>query len=349
MYSLDDLETFGSVWSARRRGAAGSSWISNLSCGSRPAAPAVLRAMALLAIALPMAYAQTTAGLISGTVTDPQGAAVPGASVAALNQDQKTTVHTNADIAGQFVFPNLLPGRYTITVEAKGFKTLRKVDVVLNANATVALAGLQLQVGTQVETVEVVAQGQEVQTDTAQRGDTLIGNQIEHIEVNGQSPLALLNLVPGVYETGSGVGAANINGNRFDSEHVMLNGATNMDTGYDNGWMAQVSLDAVQEVTVLTSNYQAQYGRSAGAQINIVTKNGSSQFHGTGFEYFRDKGMNANTWTNNRVGTPRPLTITTTQASISEARFLCRTNSTGTGISCSSFETNCGSTIRLRR
>ena len=269
------------------------------------AATTVLQLLTLLLILVQMATAQTTAGLISGTVTDPQGAAVPEASVAALNQDQKRTVHTNADMAGQFVFPNLLPGRYTITVEAKGFKTLREVDVVLNANATVALGGLQLQIGTQVETVEVVAQGQEVQTDTAQRGDTLIGTQIEHIEVNGQSPLALLNLVPGVYETGSGVGAANINGNRFDSEHVMLNGATNMDTGYDNGWMAQISLDAVQEVTVLTSNYQAQYGRSAGAQINIVTKSGSSQFHGTGFEYFRDKGMNANTWTNNRVGTPR--------------------------------------------
>src|SRR6516162_8141539 len=118
MYSLGDLQTFGSVWGADRRGAAGSIWISNLFCCSRPAAPAVLRAMALLAIALVIAYAQTTAGLISGTVTDPQGAAVPVASVTALNQDQKTTVHTNADMAGQFVFPNLLPGRYTITVEA---------------------------------------------------------------------------------------------------------------------------------------------------------------------------------------------------------------------------------------
>lgn len=141
MYSLGHLQTFASVWSAHRRGAAGSSGISNLRRSSRPVAPAILRAMALLAIALPIAYAQTTAGLISGTVTDPQGAAVPEASVAALNQDQKTTVHTNADMAGQFVFPNLLPGQYTITVEAKGFKTLRKVDVVLNANTTVALGG----------------------------------------------------------------------------------------------------------------------------------------------------------------------------------------------------------------
>src|ERR1035437_4536234 len=117
MYSLGDLQTFGSVWSAHRRGAAGSSGISNLLRSSRPAGPAVLRAMALLAIGLPMAYAQTTAGLISGTVIDPQGAAVPEASVAALNQDQMTTVHTNADMAGQFVLPNLLPGRETRSEE----------------------------------------------------------------------------------------------------------------------------------------------------------------------------------------------------------------------------------------
>ena len=130
------------------------------------------------------------------------------------------------------------------------------------------------------QAVEVTSQGQEVQTETAQRGDTLISTQIQDIQVNGQSPLALLSLMPGIYATGDGVGGAYINGNRFDTQHVMLNGATNMDTGYNNGWMAQVSLDAVQEVSVLTSNYQAQYGRAAGGQINIITKSGASQFTG---------------------------------------------------------------------
>ena len=104
---------------------------------------AVLQLLTLLLILAQALPAQTTAGSISGRVTDPQDAAVPQAPVVALNQDQNTTVRTTADTAGQFVFSNLLPGRYTITVEVQGFKTLKNVDVVLNANATVALGALQ--------------------------------------------------------------------------------------------------------------------------------------------------------------------------------------------------------------
>ncbi|HWR52347.1 MAG TPA: carboxypeptidase-like regulatory domain-containing protein, partial [Bryobacteraceae bacterium] len=139
--------------------------------------------------------AQTTAGSISGRVADPQGAAVPEASVAILNQEQNSTQHTTADLEGKFVFPVLLPGSYTVTIEAKGFKTLKKVDVVLNANSSVALGALQLQVGDIIQTVEVVAQGQEVQVDTAQRGDSVIGQQIQDIQVNGQSPMFFLRLI----------------------------------------------------------------------------------------------------------------------------------------------------------
>ena len=285
MYRLGDLQTSGSLSTAHR------------SC-------AVLRATALLAIVLPLAYTQTTAGSISGSVVDPQNAAVPRCSVTALNEDRGSVQRTVTDVAGNFAFPILPPGYYTISVEAPGFNTLKRRNLVLNANAVVDLGSLQLQVGGVAQAVEVVSHGQEVQTETTQRGDSIIGTQVQDIEVNGQSPLALVNLVPGIYETGSGVGAAYVNGLRFDTEHVMVNGATDMDTGYNNGWMAPLSLDAVQEVTILTSNYQAQYGRAGGAQINIVTKSGSSQFHGAGFEYYRDHGLNANTWVNNRVGLP---------------------------------------------
>lgn len=263
----------------------------------------------LLLLILPAAVsAQTTAGSISGRVTDPQGAAIPQCSIAALNQEQNSTQRTVADIEGKFVFPVLLPGKYTITVEASGFKTLRRTDVVLNANSTVALGALQLEVGDIVQTVEVVAQGQEVQVDTAQRGDSVIGQQIQDIQVNGQSPMFFLRLIPGVYsnanlvESSQSYASANVNGGRADNMHMTVNGGTNQDTGANNGWMATLSLDTVREITILTSNYQAQYGRSSGAQISLVTKSGTSEFHGSGFEYFRDKGLNANSWTNNRTG-----------------------------------------------
>ncbi len=305
MYSRADEQTSISVRGAQRKETVGLSRLSDLLRDSWQGAPAFLRGIVFLAIALPFAYAQTTSGSISGTVLDQQSAAVPQCPVTALDQDRGSVQRTETDVTGYFVFRSLLPGRYTVTVEAQNFKTFKRRDVVLNANATVALGELQLEVGSVAQAVEVTSQGQEVQTETAQRGDTLISTQILDIQVNGQSPLALLSLMPGIYATGDGVGGAYINGNRFDTQHVMLNGATNMDTGYNNGWMAQISLDAVQEVSVLTSNYQAQYGRAAGGQINIVTKSGASQFHGAGFEYFRDRGLNANSWTNNRVGLPK--------------------------------------------
>ncbi|HWR53155.1 MAG TPA: hypothetical protein VN428_18755, partial [Bryobacteraceae bacterium] len=150
-----------------------------------------------------------------------------------------------------------------------------------------------------------------MQVDTAQRGDSVIGQQIQDIQVNGQSPMFFLRLIPGVYsnanltESGQAYASANVNGSRADTMHMTVNGGTNQDTGANNGWMATLSLDTVREITILTSNYQAQYGRSSGAQISLVTKSGSSQFHGSGFEYFRDKGLNANSWTNNRTGLPK--------------------------------------------
>ena len=268
--------------------------------------------LTLLLLLAQMLPAQTISGSISGRITDAHGAAVPQASITAANQEQNIRERTPANGEGQFVFPILPPGRYTITVEAQNFKTVIRRDVVLNANSTVALGALQLEVGTVVQTVEVVAEGQGVQLDTAQRGDSIIGQQIQDVQVNGQSPLFFTRTVPGVVsranlaESTQQYGTSNINGSQSTSLHVMVNGGTNQDTGANGGWMAPISLDNVQEVTVLTSNYQAQYGRSSGGQISIVTKSGSSTFHGSAFEYFRDRGLTANSWMNNRVGTPKP-------------------------------------------
>ncbi len=256
------------------------------------------------------AFSQTISSSISGTVTDPQHAVVPRASVSALNEEQKSNTRVVADDHGHFVFPLLLPGSYTISVEAPGFKTLEKTGIVLNANSVLTLQDIQMEVGGAVQTVHVQSQGQQVETDTAQRGDSIIGEQIQNLQVNGQSPLFFLSLVPGIYNPASYVestqqyGSTYINGNRSETLHVTVNGGTNQDTGGNSGWMAPVSLDAVQEFKVLTGSYQAQYGRSGGAQISLVTKSGTSQFHGMGFEYYRDHGLNANSWSNNLIGLP---------------------------------------------
>lgn len=285
-----------------------------LSSGARSLRFAAIATVAacLALVSLPRCIAaQTTAGSITGTLIDPAGAVVSNATVILVNSDRNTTEQIKTDDAGRFVFPIVLPGRYTITAEAGGFKKLERSNVVLSANTSLALGNLQFQLGASVETVQIEAQGLQIQTESSQRGDTVVGTQIENIQVNGQSPLLLIRMMPGVIsptsqaESGQQFGSIYANGARSGMAHITVNGGTNEDTGANSGWMAPISLDAVQEVNVLTSNYQAQYGRSGGAQINLVTKSGGSAFHGSGFEYYRDKGMNANTWTNNRVGLPK--------------------------------------------
>jgi hypothetical protein len=258
-----------------------------------------------------IARSQTTASSILGTVVDPQGAFVPKAAVTAKSLGKNTTTQVTTDAKGHYVFASLLPGQYAITVTAPGFSSITRTGINLNANSVLTLDNFQLKVGAVTETVQVRSSGQQLQLDTAQRGESIIGEQIQNIQVNGQSPLAFLSLIPGSYnpasyvQSGQGYGSTYINGSNNNQMHISVNGVTNEDTGSNNGWMAPISLDAVQEVQVLTSSYEAEYGRSSGPQISLVTKSGTSAFHGMGFEYYRDRSMNANDWFNNRVGLPR--------------------------------------------
>src|SRR5215475_6774285 len=218
----------------------------------------------LTLVSLPRCIAaQTTAGSITGALIDPAGAVVANATVILLNQDQHATTEIKTDAAGRFVFPIVLPGRYTITAEAPGFKKLERLNVILSANTALALGNLQFQLGASAETVQIEAQGLEIQTESSQRGGTVVGTQIENIQVNGQSPLLLIRMMPGVVsptsqaESGQQFGNIYANGTRSGMSHITVNGGTNEDTGANSGWMAPLSLDAVQEVNVLTSNYQA--------------------------------------------------------------------------------------------
>ena len=262
--------------------------------------------------ALPLA-GQTISGSISGTILDPQGAVVPLASVTARNVEQSTSVSTTTDNAGNFVFPQLLPATYALTIEKAGFKKFEQRNVVLNANTNVSVGNITLQVGAVAQTVEVVAQGAQLQTETAEHGTSIVGTQLQNIQVNGRSYLALLKLIPGVYTdrafdlNTNELGNIFVNGSRGNQQSLTLNGVYNTDSGANSRMLVTVSLDSVQELKVLTSNYDASYGRTAGAQIMVVTRGGGRDIHGSGYWYYRDKGMNANSWFNNRDGQPKPL------------------------------------------
>jgi len=278
----------------------------------------ILRALALipllcLSIALPIA-AQSTSASMSGNVQDKQGAAIANATVTIVEQDKEAKYTAQTDSQGRFVFPQLPPGRYTVSIEGAGFKKLERKDVNLNASDKMSLGEMVLEVGTVKETIEVQAEGAVLKTESAERSDALVGDQLQNVAVNSRSYLSLTNLIPGVVSTvnlqtagHAGLSSISANGARVDQNQLTLNGIGNVDTGNNGDQLATISLDSVQEFKILTSNYQAEYGRSAGAQIIVVTKSGASEFHGSGYLFHRHEGLNANNWKNNRDGFARQL------------------------------------------
>jgi len=259
-------------------------------------------------------WAQTTSGSISGSVRDAQNAVIPGANVAALEDQQKFTFTTKTDEVGRFVFTQVPPGTYTIKVETRGFKTLERTGLVLNANDRLTIGDLTLEIGQTTESVEVTATAVLLQTESAERGTALVSKQMTNIAVNSRSYLDLVKLVPGVVstinlETAGMGGLSNIaaNGQRVNSNQLSINGISNTDTGSNGSQNVTLSLDSIDEFKMLTGVYQAEYGRAMGAQISVVTKSGSSDLHGSGYWYHRNESMNANNWVNNRNGVARGL------------------------------------------
>ncbi len=254
---------------------------------------------------------------MAGRVADPQGAAVSGAvvTIEATGRNLKQTTKTAN--GGEFVVSGLLPGNYSITVESPGFKKLVRTGIPLDANDKLAVGVLTLEVGAVTESVEVNATAVMLQTESVERSSTVTGKQVENIEVNGRNALDMAKLVPGVqfttgtsYAIGSSSNGANdftVNGARPSQNQLSINGIGNVDTGNNGGMNVAVSLDSIAEFKILTGSYQAEFGRSVGGQINMVTKSGTDQFHGSGYWYHRNDGLNANTFLNNARSLAKPL------------------------------------------
>ncbi len=255
-----------------------------------------------------VAFAQTTSGSIAGSITDPNKAAIANATVKIMDEAKGFTLTAATDSEGRFVFPQLPPSTYKLTAEAPGFKKLERTDIVLAANDRLTLSDLTVEVGATSETVTVVAGATQVQAESAERSYAIQGAAIQNIAVNGRGFTPLASLVPGVIfntSTGSSDAVQNIfaNGLRGSANNLQLDGISTMDTG-NNGTLLNISLDSIAEFKVLTSNYQAEYGRAAGAQISAVTRSGTRDFHGSFYAFRRHDGMNANTWINNRDSVP---------------------------------------------
>jgi hypothetical protein len=267
-------------------------------------ASAVLAIMMFIAFSAPGLYAQGY-GTISGTVTDPSGASVASATVKAI---QTQTGRESVAISGRdgdFVFPTLLPSVYSLSVSAKGFQTYTQTDIVLQADQKLT-ANVRLQIGSASETVTVTSELPQVDTTSGTLSQVIDESRVLDLPLNGRNAASLITLVAGVVDAasqGNGVNQGNgktfpaavvtsANGTLPNQSNYLLNGGNNVDE------MTNVNApfpfpDAVQEFSVLTSNYDASYGQSAGAVVNVITKSGGTRFHGDAFEFLRNGFFNA--------------------------------------------------------
>jgi len=253
------------------------------------------------------AFAQSDVGAITGFVRDPSGAVVPNAKVT-IKSESTNEEHTVAtDQQGHYTVPSLLPGYYTMTAQVSGFKKFESTHNKLEANSTIALDA-NLAVGQTTETVEVSATAEVLQTESGAVQAEVTGQQIQNQELNGRSPIYSAQFLPGIRSSGTlgdfnGLGPAgnpfSINGARSQDTLVTVDGAPAMRTRANGAVIGVGDVDATQEIQVLTADYQAEYGRAAGGQIRIVTKSGTTDFHGSAYEYFRNSDLNANTWQRN--------------------------------------------------
>ena len=250
--------------------------------------------------------AQTTSATVSGVVQDSQGGVLPGVTVTMTSRTQGNAMTATTDAGGRFVFPIVRPDTYTLNVALQGFKTLERTNVVVNANDKLTTGMLTLDVGALSEEVSVTGRVTELQSSSGERSFTLENETLKNIANNGRALFNFTALVPGALsqsrnnaEIGS-VGDFTVNGQRPNSNNITIDGVANIDTGNNGGNMATTNIDAVAEFKVLTNAYQAEYGRAVGGQLQVVTKSGTQDYHGSGYWYGRRSGWDANTYLNKR-------------------------------------------------
>jgi hypothetical protein len=250
--------------------------------------------------------AQTTSASVSGSIQDSQGGVLPGVTVTLTSRTQGNVLTAVTDESGRFVFGIVRPDTYSLKVTLQGFKTLEKTNVVVSANDKLSAGILSMEVGAMSEEVSVTGRVSEVQSNTGERSFTLESEALKNIANNGRMLFNFATLVPGALSQNTGgqelgsVSGFTVNGQRPNSNNITIDGVANIDTGDNGGNMATTNIDSVAEFKILTNAYQAEYGRAVGGQLQVVTKSGTQQYHGSGYWYGRRSNWDANTFLNKR-------------------------------------------------
>jgi outer membrane receptor protein involved in Fe transport len=264
---------------------------------------------AAIASTLPL-QSQTATSTVLGTIADSTRAVIPNVAVRITNSQTGLTRQTVTDSVGNYSFPALPPGVYTVEAEAQGFRRERVSELALQVNQT-ARVDFSLQPGTVSESIEVFAVTSLLNTDTATVSQVIENKRIIELPLNKRQFLDLALLTPGVTlgnggpQSGSSTlfarpsanSSVSVNGQRSQNNNFLLDGVLNTD-GDVNAFIVTPSIDAVQEFRVETSNYSAEFGRSSGAQINVVSKSGTNQFHGSVYEFLRNSALDARPFSN---------------------------------------------------
>ncbi|HEU4766690.1 MAG TPA: carboxypeptidase regulatory-like domain-containing protein, partial [Pyrinomonadaceae bacterium] len=259
-----------------------------------------------------IASGQGTTSRVTGTVVDEKGSVVPGAVVTLTNEGTQTTLTTETSGSGNYVFDQIQVGKYTVSIEKQGFKKAVSVGNTANINQPVTV-DFTLEIGGLAETVQVVSTAEAVQTSSSGN----IGNTVEQrtlvtlpiVGNRGRNPLEFINFQPGVVTGANTGGGIHVHGSRDRAFNFTLDGIDINETsaGGSNFTPIRTNPDSLQEFQVVTGNFTADLGRSSGAQVTLVTKSGSNDFHGSLFEFYQTPRFHANEYNNiiNRAQRPQ--------------------------------------------
>jgi len=275
----------------------------------------VLLFVLLLAVCVPVLNAQLYTGSISGTVTDPSSAVIPSAKLTLVDADKGFTFTAAADSEGRFLFRQIPPGTYNLTAEATNFQSQRKDTIKLDVNQNVSI-NFTLKIGQASETVEVTASSVHLQTEDAVTGQVVNRKFVNDLPLVDRDFTNLAFLAPGITESNLGYaknsnGGINFysNGGRNSTADVLIDGASATNFEQNSGIQNVPyvpSVDSVEEFKVQQSNFTAEFGFAGGTVVNVVSRSGTNQYHGSLYEFFRNSVMDANEWFANKFGDPIP-------------------------------------------